>query len=80
MMTVISQKGQVVIPASLREEMDLRPGDDLEVVRLDDRTLRLERVNRRVNEGLAEALLSGAGLGLEMPERSKDMGRPVIFE
>jgi len=77
MTTVLSQKGQVVIPAAVRKQLNLEPGDDLEVTVRDDRSVILKRVTKRSNEGLVDVLLSGRGLNLEIPERSKELPRDV---
>jgi len=77
MTTVLSKKGQVVIPAAVRKQLKLEPGDDLEVTIRDDRSVILERITNRTNEGLVDALLSGRGLNLEIPERSRELPRDV---
>jgi AbrB family looped-hinge helix DNA binding protein len=56
--TSISSKGQIVLPAELRREDDLRPGDRFEIERIDRGEYVLRRTGRRPNEGLVELLLS----------------------
>ena len=75
MTTVLSQKGQLVLPASVRERLELRPGDDFEIFIEDDDTILLKRVSRPPNSGLVDLLLSAPG-ELDIPARSRDT--PVI--
>jgi AbrB family looped-hinge helix DNA binding protein len=75
MTTVLSQKGQLVLPASVRERLDLCPGDDFEIFIEDDDTILLRRVSSPPNAGLVELLLSAPG-ELDIPDRSLDT--PVI--
>ncbi len=70
MTTVMSQKGQVVLPASVREKLDLQPGDDFEILLEDDDSILLRRVSRPPNSGLIDHLLSAPG-ELEIPKRSR---------
>lgn len=58
MKTRISSKGQIVLPAELRQRDDVRPGQRFEIERLDRGEYRLRRVARRRNEGLLELLLA----------------------
>jgi AbrB family looped-hinge helix DNA binding protein len=57
MKTVISSKGQIVVPAAMRQQDDIRPGQEFEIERLDRGVYRLRRTKRRRNEGLVELLL-----------------------
>jgi AbrB family looped-hinge helix DNA binding protein len=58
MKTTVSSKGQIVLPAELRQQDDVRPGQQFEVERLDRGEYRLRRSARRRNEGLVELLLA----------------------
>ena len=86
MTTVLSQKGQLVIPAAVRKQLKLEPGDDLEVTIRDDRSVILERVTKRPNEGLFEALTSIRHLEIEieielaLPPREVDESREILFQ
>ncbi len=71
MTTVLSQKGQLVLPASVRERLELCPGDDFEISIEDDDTILLRRISSPPNSGLVDLLLSAPG-ELEIPERAKD--------
>lgn len=71
MTTVLSQKGQVVLPAPLRKALGLLPGDDLEVGIEDDDTIVLRRISRPANHGLA-ALLRACPAPFAVPAREHD--------
>lgn len=43
----LNQNGRVVIPSSIREALDIRPGDEL-VMRLEDNELRITTLKRRI--------------------------------
>ncbi len=71
MTTVLSQKGQLVLPASVRERLKLRPGDDFEIFIEDGDTILLKRVSSPPNSGLVDLLLSAPG-ELNIPDRYSD--------
>lgn len=79
MTTVLSQKGQIVLPAVLREKMGLCAGDDFEVESEDGETIVLRRITRRPNEGLLEHLRA-CPFPFEIPEREDDLPREVEIE
>lgn len=58
MRTKVSTKGQIVLPAELRQEDDIRPGQEFEVERIDGDEYRLSRVTPSPNEGLVDWLLA----------------------
>lgn len=58
MRTTVSSKGQIVLPAEIREQDDVRPGQKFEVERIDRGEYRLRRTARGRNEGLVELLLA----------------------
>ena len=70
MMTVMSKKGQVVLPAAVRKHLSLSPGDDLEVTIQDD-TIVLRPVSRPPNKGLSD-LLKACPHPFEVPSREED--------
>lgn len=70
MTTVLAQKGQVVIPKSIREELELDTGDDFEAF-VQDGEIVLRPLQRRRNEGLAKLLLNPPGV-LDLPDRSAE--------
>lgn len=58
MTTTVSSKGQIVLPAELRQQDGVKPGQQFEVERLDCGDYRLKRKPRRRNQGLVKLLLS----------------------
>lgn len=46
MTTVLSQKGQIVLPAPVRQQLHLSPGDDFEVAVEDEDTITLRRISQ----------------------------------
>ena len=55
--TIISSKGQIVLPAELREQDQIQPGDEFLIERLSAGEYRLVR-RTRPNEGLVDWLLA----------------------
>jgi AbrB family looped-hinge helix DNA binding protein len=58
MITTISSKGQIVLPAPLRQQDHIKPGEEFEVERLDEGQYLLKRKARRRNKGLVKLLLA----------------------
>ena len=58
MHTRVSSKGQIVLPAAVRLQDDIRPGQEFEIERIDRGEYRLRRCEPSPNEGLADWLLS----------------------
>jgi AbrB family looped-hinge helix DNA binding protein len=58
MTTTVSSKGQIVLPAAIRQQDDIRPGQRFEVQRIDRGEYRLKRKARRRNVGLMKLLLA----------------------
>ncbi len=58
MRTRVSSKGQIVLPAELREQDHIESGQEFEVERLDRGEYRLKRRAPRPNEGVVDWLLS----------------------
>ena len=58
MKTTVSSKGQIVLPAEIRQQDDVRPGQKFEIERIDRGDYRLRRSARRRNEGLLDLLLA----------------------
>lgn len=76
MTTVLSKKGQIVLPSAVRERMHLEPGQDFEVIIDDEDTIMLRRISRRPNQGLVEHLLA-CPHEFVIPPRSQDSTKPL---
>ena len=80
MRTHISSKGQIVLPAELRREDGIRPGQEFEIQRLDRGDYRFV-LRELPNQGLVDCLLACPVKGFldEMPRgESTDSIRPDI--
>lgn len=58
MRTTISSKGQIVLPAEIREQDDIQPGQRFEIERIERGEYRLKRTTGRRSQGLVELLLA----------------------
>jgi len=76
MTTVLSQKGQVVLPVAVREQLGLEAGEDFEVTIEDEDTIVLRRVSQPANRGLVDHLLA-CPYPFDIPEREKDDTEPI---
>jgi len=61
--TTLSSKGQLVLPAAIRQKDQLVAGDEFEIERLDSGEYRLRRCTPRPNQGLVDWLLACPGKG-----------------
>jgi len=71
MKTTMSSKGQIVLPAALREQDRLEPGEEFELERLGQGEYRLVRRTPLPNEGLVEWLLACPEKGFFVPIESE---------
>lgn len=71
MKTTVSSKGQFVLPAELRRQDGIEPGQEFEVERLDRGEYRLVRRTARPNDGVVDWLLSCPGKGFFVPIESE---------
>ena len=69
MKTTVSTKGQIILPAELRQRDGIAAGQEFEVERLDRGVYRLKRKARRRNEGLVRLLLACPAKGWFKPAR-----------
>ena len=76
MTTVLSQKGQIVLPSAVREQMHLEPGQDFEIFIDDEDTITLRRITRPPNRGLVDHLLA-CPYPLAIPPRARDFTKPL---
>ena len=58
MMSGFSTKGRIVLPAEIRRQDDIEPGQTFEIERIDQGEYRLVRIERPKNLGLVDALLA----------------------
>ncbi len=58
METTVSTKGQIVIPAELREKDDIKPGQRFAVERIDRGEYRFVRMEDAPNDGLVDWLVA----------------------
>jgi len=56
--TTVSTKGQIVLPAEIRKEDHIKPGEEFSIERVDQGQYLLKRKTRRRNQGLISLLLS----------------------
>ena len=70
MKTSVSTKGQVVLPAELRAQDDIEPGQEFTIERIDRGEYRLVRIEPR-NKGLVDWLLSCPDKGYFVPIESE---------
>ena len=78
MTTVLSQKGQLVLPVPVRQQLHLSPGDDFEVAIEDEDTITLRRVSHPANRGLVDLLLACPSLFV-IPAREADDSQPLAL-
>ena len=58
MKTTVSSKGQIVLPAELRQQDDIEAGQEFDVERVDRGEYRLVRRPTRPNQGVVDWLLA----------------------
>ena len=69
----------MVIPAKIRKQLRIKPGDDFEVLTPDDtEDIVLRKVQKRANARLAE-LFRNAPRGLFVPPRKKGTARKPLL-
>jgi len=83
MTTTISTKGQIILPAKLRAQDRIEPGQEFEIERIERGEYRLKRKESRANEGLVEWLWNCPEKGwfqpLDRTETTDDL-KPPTFE
>ena len=82
MKTTISSKGQIVLPAAIRQQDSIEPGQEFEIQRIDDGEYLLKRTKRPRNEGLVQLLLACPVKGWFQPadrsETTDDLSVPRL--
>jgi AbrB family looped-hinge helix DNA binding protein len=71
MKTTVSSKGQIVLPAALRQQDQIEPGEEFEVERLNRGEYRLVRLTPVPNEGVVDWLLACPEKGFFVPIESE---------
>jgi AbrB family looped-hinge helix DNA binding protein len=71
MRTTVSTKGQIVLPAEIRERDSIEPGQEFEIERIERGAYRLVRREPPVNEGLVDWLLACPEKGFFVPVESE---------
>jgi AbrB family looped-hinge helix DNA binding protein len=83
MKTVISSKGQIVLPAEMRQQDGIKPGQEFDVQRVEPGQYLLKRTKRRRNEGVVELLLNCPVKGwfrkMDRTETTDDIHVPQIW-
>ena len=68
---MVSTKGQIVLPAELRRQDGIEPGEEFEIERLDRGEYRLVRRTPPANLGLVDWLLACPEKGFFVPVESE---------
>ncbi len=71
MKTTVSTKGQLILPAEIRQRDNIEPGQEFEVERIDRGEYRLLRREPPSNEGLVDWLLACPEKGYFVPIESE---------
>jgi len=71
MKTPVSTKGQLILPAEIRQRDNIEPGQEFEVERIDRGEYRLLRREPPPNEGLIDWLLACPEKGYFVPIESE---------
>ena len=69
--TPISTKGQIVLPADLRRQDDIEPGQEFDVERIERGDYRLVRRAPKLNVGVVDWLLECPDKGFFVPIESE---------
>jgi len=82
MRTTVSTKGQIILPAEIRQEDGIEPGQQFEIERIDRGEYLLKRKERRRNEGLVKLLLAcpvkGWFQSMDRTETTDDIKAPRL--
>ena len=71
MITTVSTKGQLILPAEIRQQDGIEPGQQFEVERVDRGEYRLIRRTLSPNQGLVDWLLACPEKGFFVPIESE---------
>ena len=73
MRTTVSSKGQIVLPAEIRERDEIRPGEVFEIESIDRGQYLLKRIKPRRNRGLVQLLFNCPAKGWFKPVERTEM-------
>jgi len=71
MKTTMSSKGQIVLPAEIRQQDRIEPGQEFDIERLDRGEYRLKRRSVAPNEGVVDWLFACPKKGFFVPVESE---------
>lgn len=71
MKTVVSTKGQLVLPAEIRRQDGIKAGQEFEIERVDCGEYRLVRITAQPNDGLVDWLSACPEKGFFVPIESE---------
>ena len=71
MITTVSTKGQIVLPADIRQQDGIEPGQVFDIERIDRGEYRLVRRQPRPNDGVIDWLLACPDKGFFVPIESE---------
>lgn len=71
MTTTVSTRGRIVLPAEIRLQDDIQPGQEFDIERIDRGEYRLVRRKPKANEGLVDLLLGCPEKGFFTPIESE---------
>lgn len=71
MKTTVSSKGQIVLPASIRQQDGIEAGQEFAIERIDRGEYRIVRVRNRANTGVVDWLLACPEKGYFVPIESE---------
>ena len=71
MRTTVSTKGQIVLPAELRDQDRIKPGQQFEIERIEAGEYRLKKITMQEGGGLVDWLLSCPERGWFRPVNSE---------
>ena len=82
MTTTVYSKGQIVLPAKIRQQDRIEPGQEFEVERIDSGEYLLKRKMRPRNDGLVKLLLACPVKGwfkpIDRAETTDDIAAPKL--
>lgn len=79
MITTVSTKGQIVLPAELRQQDGIKPGQQFEIERIERGEYRLKQKPPKRNQGLVRLLLACPAKGWFKPLDRSETIRALEF-